>query len=110
MKVNAVRHRKAFRQSCALVRDHCHQLYRGLTELPGVTAYRPQANFVMCRVPASGPSAPDVAQRLFVEHDILVKHCDGKHMEDGDRYLRLASKTESENRVLVEAMRQCLSR
>ncbi len=106
----APRHRKAFRQSCALVRDHCHQLYRGLTELPGVTAYRPQANFVMCRVPASEPSAPDLARRLFVEHSILVKHCDGKHMEDGDRYLRLASKTESENRVLLEAMRQCLSR
>jgi histidinol-phosphate/aromatic aminotransferase/cobyric acid decarboxylase-like protein/CTP:phosphocholine cytidylyltransferase-like protein len=104
----APRYRKVFRQSCALVRDHCYQLYRDLTELSGVTVYRPQANFVMCRVPASESSALDLAQQLFVKHNILVKHCGGKHMEDGDRYLRLASKTESENRELVEAMRECL--
>ena len=74
-----------------------------------MTAYRPQANFVMCRLQASGPSAPDLAKRLFVEHDILVKHLAGKHMANGDHYLRLASKTESENHVLIDALRQCLT-
>lgn len=105
----APRHRKAFRQSCAKVNEHCRKLYHDLNEIPNVTAYEPQANFVMCRVPASGPSAPDIAKRLFVEHDIFVKHCSGKHMKDGDRYLRFASKTEVENSVLVEAVGQCLS-
>ena len=105
----APRHRKAFRQSCALVRDHCQELYHGLNELPGVTAHRPQANFVMCRLSASGASAPDVAERLFVEHNILVKHCAGKHMADGDRYLRIASKTRPENQALVESARACLT-
>jgi histidinol-phosphate/aromatic aminotransferase/cobyric acid decarboxylase-like protein len=105
----APRHRKAFRKSCALVRDQCRKLHEGLNEISGVIAYRPQANFVMCRVPTSGPSASDVAKRLFVEHDLLVKHCAGKHMQDADCYLRLASKTEAENRVLVEAVRHCLT-
>ncbi len=105
----APRHRKAFRQSCARVNEHCRQLYQDLNELPGVTAFEPQANFVMCRVPSPGPSAPDIAKRLFIEHDIFVKHCSGKDMKDGDRYLRLASKTGTENSVLVEAVRQCLS-
>ena len=89
--------------------EACRQLYHDLNELPGVTAYGPQANFVMCRVPTPGPSAPDIAKRLFIEHEIFVKHCNGKHMKDGNRYLRLASKTEAENSVLVEAVRQCLS-
>ncbi len=105
----APRWRKAFRQSCALVRDHCDELYEGLNEIPGMTAYRPQANFVMCRLPAPGPSGPVIAKRLFVEHNIFVKHCAGKHMSDADRYLRIASRTAAENHMLVEAMRQCLS-
>ena len=105
----APRWRKAFRQSCALVRDHCDELYEGLNEIPGMTAYRPQANFVLCRLPAPGPSGPVIAKRLFVEHNIFVKHCTGKHMSDADRYLRIASRTAAENHMLVEAMRQCLT-
>ena len=104
----APRWRKAFRQSCALVRAHCDELYEGLNEIPGMTAYRPQANFVMCRLPAPGPSGPVIAKRLFMKHNIFVKHCAGKHMSEADRYLRIASKTAAENQVLVEAMRQCL--
>ena len=105
----APRYRKSFKQSCAQVNAHCRQLYEDLNTLPGVIAYEPQANFVMCRVPTPGPSAPDIAKRLFIEHDIFVKHCSGKHMKDGDRYLRIASKTGAENGVLVEAVGQCLS-
>jgi len=74
-----------------------------------MTAYRPQANFVMCRLSASGPSAQNVAERLFLEHNILVRHCAGKHMTDGDRYLRIASKTRPENQALVESVRECLT-
>lgn len=106
----APRWRKAFRQSCALVHEHCDQLYEGLNAIPGVTAYRPQANFVMCRLTGPGPTGPVIAKRLFVEHNIFVKHCAGKHMPDADRYLRIASKTAAENDVLVEAMRQCLAK
>ncbi len=105
----APRWNKAFRKSCALVREHCDQLYEGLNAIPGMRAYRPQANFVMCRLTGPGLTGPAIAKRLFVEHNIFVKHCAGKHMPDGVRYLRIASKTAVENDVLVEAMQQCLT-
>jgi len=105
----APRYRKAFRQSCLQVREHCNELYQGLMEIRGMKAYRPQANFVMCRLPASGPDGPEIARQLFIHHNTLIKHCAGKHMPDADRYLRIASKTQTENRSLVEAMRQCLT-
>jgi histidinol-phosphate/aromatic aminotransferase/cobyric acid decarboxylase-like protein/choline kinase len=104
----APRIRRQFHKSCSLVREHCDLLYEELNEIPGVTAFRPQANFVMCRLSASGPTAQQAAKRLFVNHNILVKHCAGKHMPDSNRYLRLASRTPPENRSLVEAMRHCL--
>jgi histidinol-phosphate/aromatic aminotransferase/cobyric acid decarboxylase-like protein/CTP:phosphocholine cytidylyltransferase-like protein len=106
----APRWRKAFRQACAQVREHCDELYEGLIAIPGMTAYRPQANFVMCRLTGPGLTGPIIAKRLFVEHNIFVKHCSGKHMPDGDRYLRIASKTKAENDVLVEAIHQCLGK
>ena len=105
----APRYRKAFRQSCALVREHCNEHYEGLMEIRGMKAYRPQANFVMCRLPASGPDSPEIARQIFIHHNAMSEHCAGKHMPDADRYLRIASKTQTENRSLVEAMRQCLT-
>ncbi len=105
----APRYRRQFKESCAQVRQHCDMLYEDLNEIPGMRAYPPQANFVMCRLPASAPPCQDVARRLFVDHDIFVKHCAGKHMPDSERYLRIASRTAPENKSLIEAMRQCLT-
>ena len=105
----APRYRKAFKLSCALVHKNSVWLYRELSKIPGITAYPPQANFVMCRLPDQAPSGPDITKRLFVEHSILIKHCAGKQMPDAERYLRIASKTEAENAVVVAAIQKCLT-
>ena len=62
----------------------------------------------MCRVPTPGPSAPEIAEKLFVDFDLFVKHCAGKPMPDADRYLRIASRTGPENDTFVQALRHCL--
>ncbi len=69
-----------------------------------MTVYRPDANFVFCRLPDGAPSGPEVTRALFVEHNILIKHCAGKTMPDSDRYLRIASRTGAENHKLAEAL------
>jgi histidinol-phosphate/aromatic aminotransferase/cobyric acid decarboxylase-like protein len=35
---------------------------------------------------------------------MYIKHCQGKTLPHSDRYIRIASRTEAENRRLVEAM------
>ena len=62
----------------------------------------------MIRLPDLGPSGPEVAKRLFVEFEIFVKHCAGKHMPEAERYLRIASRTEPDNKALVDALNRCL--
>ena len=47
---------------------------------------------------------PEVARRLFVEHNIYIKHCQGKTMSEAGRYLRVASCTQPENQRLAEAL------
>ena len=69
-----------------------------------MTVYRPDANFVFCRLPDDAPSGPEVTRALFVEHNILIKHCARKTMPDADRYLRIASRTGAENCKLAEAL------
>ena len=100
----APRYRRQFDKSCVLVRADRDNLYQHLNAITGMTVYRPDANYVFCRLPDNAPSGPDVTRALFVEHNILIKHCAGKTMPDSDRYLRIASRTSAENRKLAEAL------
>ena len=106
----AARYRKEFARSCELVRKDRDALYRGLETIAGLTAYRPDANFVFCRLPDGAMSGPELTRRLFIEDNILVKHCVGKMMPEADRYVRIASRTEAENQILIEALRRIIRR
>ncbi|MFD0377433.1 aminotransferase class I/II-fold pyridoxal phosphate-dependent enzyme [Streptomyces sp. NPDC127112] len=101
------RYRDAFTASCERVRRDRDELAALLGELPGVTVYPPDANYVMLRLPAD-TSAREVVRRTFAEHGILVKDCGGKSMPDGDRYLRVACRGPQENRRLAEALAEVL--
>ena len=69
-----------------------------------MTVYKPDANYIFCRLPDHVDSAPQVARNLFIKHNILVKDCVEKNQPDADRYLRIASRTEEENNKLIEAL------
>ena len=104
----APRYRKEFTRSCELVRADGDELYQGLCAIPGLTAYQPTANFVFCRLPDDVISGPELTRRLFIEENILVKHCAGKMMPEADRYLRIACRTQAENQVLIKALRRII--
>jgi histidinol-phosphate/aromatic aminotransferase/cobyric acid decarboxylase-like protein len=70
-----------------------------------MTVYRPDANYIFCRLPDHAPAGPEVARRLFVEHNIYIKHCQGKTMPESERYIRIASRTQAENRIVAEALK-----
>jgi histidinol-phosphate/aromatic aminotransferase/cobyric acid decarboxylase-like protein/GTP:adenosylcobinamide-phosphate guanylyltransferase len=100
------RYRSELEASCEVVREICQELYRALCELPGLAPFRPDANFVFCKITAPELTGPALARRLYVEHGILIKDCASKTMPEADRYLRIASRTAAENRRLVDAMAQ----
>ncbi len=104
----APRYRREFTKSCIKVREDRDDLYQRLNCITGITAYKPDANFVFCSLPNAGPSGPDVARALFVDHNILIKHCAGKTLSGSNRYLRIASRTVAENCTLVEALEAVL--
>lgn len=102
-------YRQDFVESCENVRRDRDAFYEALTDIPGLSVLPPQANFIFCRVPDGCSSAAEIERQLFVDHNIYVKQCGGKTMAAGDRYLRIAVRTERENEALAEALRLVLA-
>ena len=98
------RYRSEFAESCELTRATSGELYAKLLALPGIDPIEPDANFMLCKLASASLTGPEIARRLYVEHNILIKDCAGKSMPEADRYLRIASRTPEENRRLVAAL------
>ncbi|MFV1980464.1 MAG: aminotransferase class I/II-fold pyridoxal phosphate-dependent enzyme [Rhodothermia bacterium] len=102
------RYRREFSDSCDLTRATCRELYLDLQALPGILPIESDANFILCKLADASVTGPDLARRLYVEHNILIKDCAAKSMPEAHRYLRIASRTSAENRTLTEALRTVL--
>ena len=98
------RYRREFVESCALTRSTCWDLYQQLLALPGLDPIEPDANFILCKLTAPCVTGPELARRLYIEHSILIKDCAAKSMLEADRYVRIASRTSTENDRLVQAL------
>jgi histidinol-phosphate/aromatic aminotransferase/cobyric acid decarboxylase-like protein/NDP-sugar pyrophosphorylase family protein len=98
------RYRVEFDSSCNLTKSAAVELYEDLRALPGIDPIEPDANFILAKLTDPLASAPEIARRLYIEHNILIKDCAGKSMPEAARYLRIASRTPEENRVLVESL------
>ena len=98
------RYRREFFASCELTLETSLQLYRDLSALPGIEVIEPDTNFVLCKLTNPAANGPELARRMYVEHNILVKDCAAKSMPDADRYLRIASRTPAENQHLVAVL------
>ena len=105
----APQYREAFTASCNKVKDDRDHFYQELQTIAGMTVYQPDANYIFCRLPDQAPSGPELTKKLFVQHNIYIKHCQGKTMPESDRYLRIASRTRPENIKLVAALRDLIN-
>ncbi len=101
-------YRDVFIKSCDQVKKDRDKLYQDLSTFSELTVYKPDANFIFCGLSDTGPNAPELTKQLFIEHNIYIKHCQGKTMPDADRYIRIAARTEEENTNLVDALASLL--
>ncbi len=96
--------KQEFIDSCKMVRVDRDKFYTRLCAIPGMTIFKPAANYIFCRLPENALSGQEVTKRLFIEHNIYIKDSYGKTQQDADRYVRIASRTDKENSKLIEAM------
>jgi histidinol-phosphate/aromatic aminotransferase/cobyric acid decarboxylase-like protein len=86
------------------VRDS-RRLFAGLGRLPGVKVFPSAANFALLEL--DRPAAP-VASALLARHGVYVRDCADKWGLEGGRYLRVAARSEIENRRILAALRDIL--
>jgi len=97
-------YKQEFEDSCERVKVDRDIFYDQLCAIDGMTAFKPDANYIYCRLPDGSLSGPEVTKRLFMEHNIYIKDSVGKTQPDADRYIRIASRTREENSTLVDAL------
>jgi len=76
------------------------QLFQGLAQLPGLQPLESAANFLL--VESEQPSS-QLQQQLLKHHQILIRDC-LSFPELGDRYFRVAVRSNEENERLVQAL------
>lgn len=96
--------KQEFEDSCEKVKLDRDAFYEKLCAIEGMTVYKPDANYIFCRLPDTALSGPEVTKRLFIEHNIYIKESVGKTQPDATRYIRIASRTNEENSKLIEAL------
>lgn len=101
-------YKQEFEDSCKIVKADRDVFYKKLCAVDGMTVFKPDANYIFCRLPETALSGPEVTKRLFIEHNIYIKDSVGKTQPDADRYIRIASRTPEENAKLIEALKDVM--
>jgi histidinol-phosphate/aromatic aminotransferase/cobyric acid decarboxylase-like protein len=76
------------------------QLFQGLAQVPFLQPLESAANFLLVQ---SEQSSLELQQRLLQHHQILIRDC-VSFPELGDRYFRVAVRSNTENERLLQAM------
>lgn len=81
-------------------------LFQGLRQLPGLNPHQSAANFLLVE---TQQSSSELQQALLQQHKVLIRDC-LSFPELGDRYFRVAIRSQPENQLLLQGLRQVLQR
>jgi L-threonine-O-3-phosphate decarboxylase len=79
-----------------------NQLFHGLASIPGLQPQESAANFLLVE---SQQSTLQLQQQLLKDHQILIRDC-LSFKELGDRFFRIAVRSESDNQRLLKALKE----
>lgn len=84
------------------------KLFTELEAIPHIRAFPSAANYALLEL--DQPAAA-VTGALLAQHGIYVRDCaDKRGLEGGERFIRVAARSDAENRRIVEGLRSVLSR
>jgi histidinol-phosphate/aromatic aminotransferase/cobyric acid decarboxylase-like protein len=86
---------------------HSRRFFRTLSLMPGLYTYPTSANFILVEL-RNGMTAEDMVCRLLVRRGIYTRTCDDKKGLEPGKFIRVASRSRSENRFVLRAFRDIL--
>ena len=96
------KYKKNYEEALVKIRQARNLFVKELSGIPSVKVYPSQANYVMCEL--KDCNSTELAEKLLTM-DLFIKDLSGK-MKNGKQYVRLAVRTEEENRKLVDAIQK----
>lgn len=99
-------HRQEYAESLQQARRDRQEMTWRLSQLPGLTVYPSQGNFLYVRLP-EGVDGTVLRDRLLAEHGVLVRECSNK-IGSSSRFLRLVVRPQQDVMRLMSAMEQVL--
>lgn len=92
----------SYTAACDKIAEQRNIMLQKLGEVPFLTPYPSQANYILCKV--SGIGSKELANRLLTDDRILIKDCSGKNGFDGGDFIRLAVRDQADNEALYAAL------
>ena len=89
-----------------LIKGERDFLYKGLGEISGIKFYASAANFILICITRPGVTAPRTYEHLLKDN-ILIRRC-GNFRNLSDRFIRVAVKNRSENKLLIKALKKVI--
>ncbi|MFI6285110.1 pyridoxal phosphate-dependent aminotransferase [Streptomyces sp. NPDC051018] len=99
-------HRQEYARSLQQARRDRQEMMWRLSQLPGLTVYPSQGNFLYVRLP-EGVDGSVLRDRLLAEHGVLVREC-GNKVGSSSRFLRLVVRPQEDVVRLISGMEQVL--
>ena len=66
-------YKQEFEASCERVKSDRDIFYKKLSDIKGMTVFKPTANYIFCRLPNTALSGPEVTKYLFIKYNIYIK-------------------------------------
>ena len=90
------------------LRDARAKLAADLAKIDGIRVLPSQANYLMLEL-TGGMGSRELAKRLLIERQLLIKDLSKKIKRDGRQFIRVAVRSHEDNAVLVDAIRSMLA-
>lgn len=102
-------YKRSYNSACDQIVERRNELSNELAQIPFLTVYPSQANYIMCELDEScGYNSKQLAVELIKNYGLLVKNLSGKEGFNSKSFLRFAVKDEEDNKRLVDALKSVI--
>lgn len=98
------KYNREYKAALGKIRSERHILFEELEAIKGLRPIPSQANFIMVEI-INGMSSFELTKHLLLQYHLFIKDLSGKISTDQGQYVRLAIRSEEDNKKLLEALR-----
>ena len=96
-------YKKDYIKGCNKIKEERHRFYQELTKIKELSIYNSEANYFMIKL--NKGYSNELAEYLLTNNKILIKVLNDKNGFDDYEYIRIAIKTEEENNILIDGIK-----